>query len=255
MAQITIPDEIKEGEVIDVTHINSFIEQMNDIGGTTTSINGSNIRNEGIDRRNILRDQVQKTGENDTAGTWFMSGPTRNESPPVWLTVEYGNPSPTKITAIAGATQLGYITEGPAPALIAIPVEAGDKLLITCSFAFSVFPLDTASNNRTSNDPNGGYGVIFRLMSGSDYWLGTTRWFNTIAASNAQSGGYRPVPTQNTCTIVGYKEYAAKQNVTVILQASCRRSKKSSAGSGTYSTKDNILRIKSFHMFAKIVRK
>lgn len=254
MAQITIPDEIKEGEVIDVTHINSFIEQMNDIGGTTTSINGSNIRNEGIDRRNILRDQVQRTGEDEVVGTWFRSGPIRNESPPVWKWIQWGNPSPAQLggSAFSNAASLGYVTGGTGPALTGIPVEAGDKLLITCSFAFSVFPLDTNSNDKSNTDPNGGYGVIFRLSSPNYYWPGTTRWFNTIAVSNAQGGGYRPVPTQNTCTIVGYKEYDTKQNINVFLQASCRRSKKSG---GNWKRKDNILRIKSFHIFAKIVRK
>jgi len=249
MPIITISDKIKEGQEITTTDINNFITQINDIGfqSITTGLNrfnGENIRNEGIDRRNITRKQVQEVGDLSAEGTWLRTGPVSNLSPPIWFQTHAGMPNPVYLSQSFVPSQ--YVASGHPPFLQNIPVQEGDKVIVTCSFAFSVFPLDTTSNNliNSTTTKHGGYEVILKLQG----WAGTTRKFNTYGVSNVQGGGYRHVATQNTCTIVGYWNVTTETKLAAVLTAKCQRTRSGSA-------KDCILRIKSFHMFAKIVRR
>ena len=250
MPIITIPDNIKEGQEITTTDINDFITQINNTGkGIDTRLNGKNIRNEGIDRRNIVKKQVQEVGDinggNYGDGKWVRFGPVNPLAPPIWFQNSAGIPNPGLLSqSWIPSHFLGF---GHLPFINKIPVQEGDQVIVTCSFAFSVFPLDVGSNNtiNSSSDSYGGYQVTFELAG----WPGTKRIFNTMAASNVQSGGYRWVGTQNTCTIVGYWDVTTETKLIAALTAKSQRSRLQS------SPKDAVVRIKNFHMFAKIVRR
>jgi hypothetical protein len=294
---ISIPETIKEGQEITADDLNQFATEVNNISDSsiptgTNRLNGENIRNEGIDRRNITRHEVQRVGLekgstgafNNGDGIYYRFGPHDDRSPPVWYKSEWKLPSPLHLQhpenfttlphnlrkdlyplRVPGYTNSNWFIVNLQPMLEDIPVEKGDKVLVTCSFAFSVFPLDTYSNNlvNSATDPYGGYETRFRLrsrvkISGSPFassgWTtaetmpGTFRMFNTVASSNVMSGGYRWVGTQNTCTIVGYQEIERYQEYfEVYLQSYCIRSNR-------YDPKDAVLRIKAYNIFVKIIK-
>ena len=293
--RIRIQENIKEGQEITTDDLNNFIEQLNDINSSfitngTSRLNGENIRNEGIDRRNITRHEVQRVGLvkgstgnfNNGDGVYYRFGPHDDRSPPVWYRNEWRYPNPLHLEYPEDFTVLPHnlredlyplrvtyangqvypntkwFKSSIGPSLEDIPVEVGDKVLVTCSFAFSVFPLDVGSNNtlNSSTTKYGGYEVRFRLRSrvkASGTWgaygtmPGTYRWFNTVASSNVMAGGYRHVGTQNTCTIVGYQEIGDQEYFEVYLDSYCRRSNRN-------DPKDSVLRIKAYNLFVKIIK-
>ena len=54
MAKVTVPvSSIQEGDLISKTGLNDFIDSVNNLDGNQSGINGENVQNEGIEKRNL----------------------------------------------------------------------------------------------------------------------------------------------------------------------------------------------------------
>ena len=249
MAKIIVPN-LNQNEPIEIGTLNRFLDQFNQIGTNTAdfngAINGENLRVEAVDRRNILKNVVQEVPISSVAPDGHRSGPGL---------IVVGD-QPGRLPMVNGSQNTIRPGQGPTiptsqqdVRLGEIEVIEGDLLLVTVSFSFEVFPeVNTSNNLKNQSNPNeGSYEVEFSLAG----FKGTKRIFNTAVSYNGQGGGYRYVPTSNSCTITGLKTVSGSSNKAVKdevhLLAEVRRS---NSGSG----KDATLSIKSFTFFSKCVR-
>ena len=183
MAFITIPS-IKIGDEITVDTLNTFINEVNAV---PTAINADNIRDEGIDRRNLDSGSVQKVFK--TEGVYLYSSDTDHTITSNLFTTVQNDTSGHPI--MVGRTA-------------AITCEDYEWILVNCSFSFrtNVTTSSIATHNR------GGQEVHFRLLWDDvgagvvlNYVPGTERRFNNFIAMGT-TGSQHHARTRYSCTIV-----------------------------------------------------
>jgi len=177
MAFVTIPS-INTGDEIKVENFNDFITSVNAV---TSSINAENIRDEGIDRRNLATNSVQeiRVGSDlfkDSGDTFQVAGSTTSFVP-------------------INSTTTGL------PIKVGVVNSKDDEfIMVNCSFSF------TANNPKTfvETDNRGGQEVEFKLQY-KDYVSGvvadiggTKRAFNSFMSMH---GNYH-ANLRYSCTIV-----------------------------------------------------
>ena len=183
MAFITIPS-INVGDEIKVSTLNSFIDEVNAV---PTNINADNIRDEGIDRRNLASFSVQKVAK--TEGVYLYSSDTDHTiTNNVFTTVQNdtsGHPIMVGRTA-------------------AITCEDNEWILVNCSFSFRT----NVHTSSVATAGRGGQEVHFRLLWDDvgagvvlNYVLGTERRFNNFMAMGT-TGSQHHARTRYSCTIV-----------------------------------------------------
>ena len=182
MALITIP-AIQIGDEIKVDTFNDFITSVNAV--STSGINAENIRDEGIDRRNLAASSVQEVFD---TGIYSYSSAGDHEvigSYPSWGQV--------RETSTGNDIQVGWP--------IGIESKDNEWIMVNCSFSFraAATVLILASGNK------GGQEVHFKLRW-KDLTAGT---INDIAGTERRFNSFMVMDTgyhsnlRYSCTIVG----------------------------------------------------
>jgi len=182
MAIVTVPS-LNIGDEIKVENFNDFITSVNDV--SINGINADNIRDEGIDRRNLATKCVQDVRSN--AHYLFRNSGERFNV--------IGN---VNLFSIRSTTTNTPIKVGP------ISSKDNEFIMVHCSFAF------TADNplTRPATHGFGGQEVAFKLqykdnVSGVvDDIGGTRREFGNYLRMKAQSGNQYHANLRYSCTIV-----------------------------------------------------
>ena len=185
MAKITVP-AINVNDEIKIDEFNDFINSCNAVTG---NINAENVRDEGIDRRNIALEAVQVTANTNT---YRHQSNAEHEVP---QGVIYG---------IVESTTAGYAEIGN------IPCDTGDKIFVSCSFSFFCESNRLLAKYNLAAGP-GGYEMGFKLQfadtSGSGTYNdlpGTTRKFNNLLILHSVSGiGDQHADLRGSITITG----------------------------------------------------
>tara|TARA_Y100000593_G_scaffold93486_1_gene188495 strand:+ start:1245 stop:1958 length:714 start_codon:yes stop_codon:yes gene_type:complete len=237
MAFITIPS-IKIGDEITVDTLNTFINEVNAV---PTAINEDNIRDEGIDRRNLATSAVQKISL--TQGVYLYSSDAEHYyNNNIWTTV-------TQVDS-TGAGSGHPIMVGRTST---ITCEDYEWILVSCSFSFrtNVLTPILASSNI------GGQEVHFKLIWDdvaqgvvTAYVDGTERRFNNFIALGTTGSQYH-ARTRYSCTIVAAirpSDYGlGNHNVAVGLQAKVIEA--SGAASNAFVV------IESVSMLARVIKR
>tara|TARA_R110002167_G_scaffold126962_1_gene308143 strand:+ start:841 stop:1542 length:702 start_codon:yes stop_codon:yes gene_type:complete len=233
MGIVAIPS-INVGDEITSTTINTFIASVNAL---PTTINEDNVRDQGIDRRNIAANCATYTDQ--TADFWYKS-----------------NASHVISTATGGVFGLTTpnITIGAGSSLTLAPDE---KMIIYCSFEYHVVLDLTASIRLNRDDASlpGAYEVQFSLgwkYNGTPSYsaiVGSLRKSNIILASYEPTiPGYwfTPKASLTIVTVIENTTGLSKNyNITLLGQA---------IRSNDFA-KTVIANVESVQLFAKIVRK
>lgn len=236
MGFIEVP-AINIGDEIKADTFNTFIAQVNNIAG---KINDENVQNEGIDRRNILTNAVQKTGT--TSKYLYRS------------TADHVIPGPA--TIYQTITQIDLTGAGSGhPIMVGRPttidLENSEWLLVNCSFSFRVMePLLAPA----SSAGNGGYQVEFRLVYDDivagialAQVAGTERKFTHFMSMH---NGYH-ADTRYSCTIVAAIQAGTtstgKNTMAVALQGKNVMSNNTSTS--------GIAVVEEVQMFARVIRR
>tara|TARA_R110000803_G_scaffold91766_1_gene159297 strand:+ start:653 stop:1336 length:684 start_codon:yes stop_codon:yes gene_type:complete len=227
MALITIP-EIKVGDEITSTAINSFIASVNLL---PTRINQENVRDQGIDRRNIAANCATLTATNAN----FLYKSDANH------------------TMVTGTSTVALTTPAIKVGGASLTLNQGEKAIIYCSFSYYVVYNATHLLVRTSGA--GGYQVNFELQwkySAGSYALvtGTKRFSNIVLADYGGGAriGYHFLPKGSmTIVTVLHNTTGSAKSYEVALAACSNRS------IGTGNSTEAI--VKYVQMSAKIVRK
>ena len=185
MAKITVP-AINVNDEIKIDEFNDFINSCNAVTG---NINADNVRDEGIDRRNIALEAVQVTANTNT---YRHQSNAEHEVP---QGVIYG---------IVESSTAGYAEIGN------IPCDTGDKIFVSCSFSFFCESNRLLANYNDAILCPGGYEMGFKLQfadtSGSGTYNdlpGTTRKFNNLLILHGVTGADKHADLRGSITITG----------------------------------------------------
>ena len=122
MALVTVPD-IKTGNQITSTDINSFGSSLT---ATSTNLNDDNVRDQGIDRRNLASDSVTKT---NTSQSMSSRSENHHQIPLSLAIIPHPSTANTWIAVGMNGVALG---DNP------ITLSHGDKVIVYCSFEYHV---------------------------------------------------------------------------------------------------------------------
>ena len=240
MAFITVPS-INIGDEIKVDTLNSFIDEVNAV---PTAINAENIRDEGIDRRNLATSSVQKVTK--ASGLYLYSSDVEHYfDNNAWTTVTQ------KYSPSSGLVGSGHpIMVGRT---LAITCEDYEWVLVNCSFSFRT----NVTTPKLATVGDGGQEVYFRLLWDDvgagvvlNYVDGTERRFNNYIAIGAPSALYH-ARTRYSCTIVAAirpSDYGlGTHNVAIALQ--------SRVFEANNSTPNAFAIIESVSMSARVIKR
>lgn len=196
MAFITVPS-INIGDEIKVDTLNSFIDSVNAV---PTNINAENIRDEGIDRRNLATDSVQVMSQKSIYYYASDEEHVIKGSGTSWVTV-------TQEDTSGGGSGHPVMVGRPTT----ITCEDDEWVMVNCSFSFRAGSKAvtgiTAPLAITQN--KGGPEVRFRLIWDDvaqgvslSYVSGTERRFNSFLGMDG-GGIRRHASARYSCTIVG----------------------------------------------------
>ena len=236
MAFITVPS-INVGDEITVDTFNTFITEVNNVQG---NLNDENIQNEGIDRRNINTDAIQKL--NTSSKYLYRSSD------------DHVIPGPA--TIFQTITQIDLTGAGSGhPIMVGRPttidLDNSEFLLVNCSFSFRVMePLIPSA----SSAGNGGYQVEFRLVYDDTVAgialaevSGTQRKFTHFMSMH---NGFH-ADTRYSCTIVAAIQATStstgKNKMAVSLQGKNIMSNNTSTS--------GIAVVEEVQMFARVIRR
>jgi hypothetical protein len=191
MAKVTVPvSSIQEGDLIGVTGLNEFISSVNQLDGNLSGINGENVQNEGIEKRNlaVIPDSINHR--------------------PLTVTYTYEKTIEKAVTVFHTLQTLPTFANA----------KGSDMLLLVVSFDFSIYGDTYNWVNSTSGQ--GGFTASFKLQLLDEdtpltYTQGsTTRNFTVgLLASQAPTstvinnhqyrtaGAYYSVSNSNTATL------------------------------------------------------
>tara|TARA_Y100001937_G_scaffold42697_1_gene60438 strand:- start:339 stop:1022 length:684 start_codon:yes stop_codon:yes gene_type:complete len=227
MAQVKIPS-LLTGNQITTTDINDFINSVNSISG---NVNSDNVRDEGIDRRNLGLQSVQ-----------IISGATQTPTQTGSHFISSGSYTiPTQANfcydPILSSTGTRIQVSG-------IQCDNGDKILVHCSFSFQTL---TRSNNNI-----GGPEVRFKIFETESQ--GST--FGGIPGSERRFNNFLEIDGQSTnvdysCTIVCLLEASTTSSGVNDYTFDLRGFAMPSLGSNVAIT--GILR--NCHMFYRVIKK
>ena len=212
MAIITIPT-IKIGDEIKVETFNEFITSVNAV--STSGLNAENIRDEGIDRRNLATNSVQEMFD---TGIYSYSSADDHE-------VIGAYPSWNKVSDISTGKKI----EVGRPT--AIECKDNEWIMVNCSFSFRA----AASVLIPASFNSGGQEVHFKLRwqdltAGTiNDIAGTERRFNTFMVMDTSIGQKYHSNLRYSCTIVGaiqpLSTTSGTHEIAIDLQARDQRSK------------------------------
>ena len=234
MALITIP-AINVGDEIKESTLNTFVNSVTAVNG---NINQENIQDEGIDRRNLALDSIQKF---DDTGLYFFKSDKEFEV--TFTGNAFGLIRDSNNIDVAVGKGAG------------IELKNFEFLLITCSFSFRA---GHKTGGVPFNSNKGGYEVHFRLVFddavaniNQDPIPGTERRFNNFLVLD----GAQRYHSNNrySCTIVALIQAQATtsgtNNIRVGLQG---RDKYSNDPTGIL---DGEAFVEEVQMFARVIRR
>tara|TARA_R110000765_G_scaffold381414_1_gene472675 strand:- start:225 stop:908 length:684 start_codon:yes stop_codon:yes gene_type:complete len=227
MALITIP-EIKVGDEITSTAINTFIASVNLL---PTRINQENVRDQGIDRRNIAANCATLTATNAN----FLYKSDSNH------------------TMVTGTASVALTSPAIKVGGTSLTLANGEKAIIYCSFSY--YFVYNATHILLRNSGSGSYYALFELQwkyVGGSYALvtGTKRWSTLVLADyggGTRKGRHFLPKASMTIVTVLHNTTGSSKNYEVALGACATRSL--STGLSVEAI------VKYVQMSAKIVRK
>lgn len=245
MGKVTIPD-INVGDEIVSADINTFISSINTISSSAT-LNGDNLREQAIDRRNLAHNVATYTERDSTSDKYHYNSDSDH-------LITTGNDDGVTITLFDTLTSGGNTLGVGANSDGLITLAPKEYMVITCSFEYHVNY--DAAKARTRESGEGGYQVEFKLQyrhsSSSNYFdiQGTLRKSNIILACYKPSsdvGAYYTPKASMTIVTVIENTTVGDVDYEVALAARAFRSRNASS---------NITaNVKRVQMFAKVVRK
>jgi len=233
MAFVSVP-AINIGDEIKVDALNTFVSEIQAVPG---NINEENIRDEGIDRRNLAASSIQKF---EDTGVYIYRSSDDHEvtgSGTLFQTVQHStNGHPIEVGTIS--------------------CENGDFILISCSFSFRA----GTNTGLASSQNQGGYEVHFRLVFDDlsagialQPMAGTERRFNNFMSMHERlgTGTEKHAFTRYSCTIVAALQAdtttAGTNQIAVGLQARDRLSNNTSL--------NGFAIVEEVQLFARVIRR
>jgi len=187
MAKVSIP-KLLTGEPITETQINSF---TNSLVGLNGNINDDNVSNEGIDRRNLVKQSVQRTKL--TNQSHFFTG--TNLIIPTGTSMQNVHTQTGRFVVVGAATQFGN-------ALIAC--EVGDTILVHCSFHLDMRSGQAGTVSSPFVQPKEALPLtevaLFASNQASNPMIQIPGSFRSFRSGIVHSQG--PAETKASCTIV-----------------------------------------------------
>ena len=235
MAFVSVP-AINIGDEIKVDTLNTFISEIQAVPG---NINEENVRDEGIDRRNLAASAIQQF---EDTGVYIYRSSDDHEvtgSGTLFKTVQHStNGHPIEVGTIS--------------------CENGDFILISCSFSFRA----GTNTGLASSQNQGGYEVHFRLVFDDlvagialQPMAGTERRFNNFMSMHTRLSSPKHAFTRYSCTIVAALQAdtttggttAGTNAIAVGLQARDRLSNNASL--------DGFAIVEEVQLFARVIRR
>ena len=230
MAKVSVPD-LQIGNQITTSDFNTFITEMNAVGG---DINQNNVRDEGIDRRNIANSTVQVTDHfsNSTIYHREAAGPYSIPNQTTWpfaILFASGNPA----LVLGGSATL--------------ECDNSDWIIVQCSFTFSL-TASTVLASFNKGSPQANFRLCYEETQSATTGPigGSIRRFNSYLV-----GGSFHVPSRSSCTIVAAVEAPTTSSGTnrynFWLDAKCYHSKDTSI--------TTVGEISQVQLFARVIKK